>query len=152
LQPSKNSGYVEYSLKQGNQYAAFMGAYEIFSYVSEKPKTCVMDSKVKKTSSYLFNYCLENFHDNLYIAQFFIKYLGAMESTNILQKGDDENICPDEYEDEVKEKIKNIWSHLRFGMCGSLHYQNMIVILKLTENSIVMHVFVVPNNDVDASE
>jgi hypothetical protein len=37
-------GYLNYGLKQGKQYAAFMGTYEINSFIVEKHKTCAMAS------------------------------------------------------------------------------------------------------------
>jgi hypothetical protein len=37
-------GCLEYGLEQGDQYAAFMGAYEIFHFIIEKPETSDMAS------------------------------------------------------------------------------------------------------------
>jgi hypothetical protein len=69
-----------------------MDAYEIFSFISEKPETCVMARKNIKTSSYLVNYCLEFFCDNHYIGQFVKNIFTGMESTNILHE-ENKNIC-----------------------------------------------------------
>jgi hypothetical protein len=63
-------GYLDYGLEQGNQYVAFMGSYEIYSLIIEKPKNSAMGSKVIKTISYLVNFFLENFTDNYYVGQF----------------------------------------------------------------------------------
>jgi hypothetical protein len=43
-----NAGFVGYGLSQGNQYVVFMGVYEIFSFISEKPDTCDMASSFNK--------------------------------------------------------------------------------------------------------
>jgi hypothetical protein len=63
-----------------------MGAYEIFSFIGEIPVTCAMACKIRKTSSHLFNYCLEKNSGNFYITQFVMKILGGMESTNIFKE------------------------------------------------------------------
>jgi hypothetical protein len=126
-------GYHEYGIEQGNQYATFVGAYELFSFINEKPEICAMASKVMKTIFYLVNFCLENFHNNYCIDQFVKNLFAGKESTNILQEEEEEIKCQNEDVDEVKQKIKKIWSHLSLGMCRSLHFhhQHMIIILKL---------------------
>jgi hypothetical protein len=96
--------YINYGMDQGNQYAAFMGAYEIYSFTIEKPETCSIASKVMDTISYLVNYCLENFPNNYYIGQFVKNLFVGKKNTNIMQEEKKENICQDEDVDEVKEE------------------------------------------------
>jgi hypothetical protein len=54
-------GYHEYDIEQGNQYATFVGAYELISFINEKPETCAMASKVMRTIFYLVNFLLRKF-------------------------------------------------------------------------------------------
>ena len=86
-----NGGFVKYGLEQSNQYSTFLGAYDIFSFISEKPETCAKAGKIRKTSSYLFNYCLKKFSGNFYITQFVKKTLAA-QGINFLQEEDDKEI------------------------------------------------------------
>jgi hypothetical protein len=71
-------------LEQGNQYAYFMDAYEIYSVIIGIPDTCAMASKVIKTISYLVNYCLENFPNNYFIGQLVKNLFAGKNNTNVL--------------------------------------------------------------------
>jgi hypothetical protein len=100
--------FMHIDIKLVEQFVAFFGAFEVDSLIDEKYETCDVARKHKSMSSSILKYCIENFKENAYVVDFYMKALAAQESTNILQEGDDENLSlgmsPHTQEEEIKSE------------------------------------------------
>ena len=76
-------------IEQVEKYIAYVGALEIDSLI-DKFLTTSHEARVMKVQiSIILQLCKKEFSDNVYVKE---RILASMESTNILQEEDDENI------------------------------------------------------------
>jgi hypothetical protein len=109
--------HVPLGIKEVEQYVIFKAAYELKTCIDAIYETSGINNKYDVETTRILNYCIENFMDNIYVVELNEKgttnqlstsllhkeiTLAAMESTNILQEEDDENINMEEevYEEE----------------------------------------------------
>jgi U3 small nucleolar ribonucleoprotein component len=94
-------------MEQVEQFVVFMAAYELKYFIDENYETCAMANKSKSGFTLILDDCIINFSDNIYVVDNNKRGTAARESTNILQKDEDENIsfAEDIDEDENEEAI-----------------------------------------------
>ena len=96
--------YTHLGAEQVEQFVTFVAASEVDSFMAENYETCMASNKLKFTSSWILNYCLENFSNNDYIIDYKKRLLAAQEGSHILQDAGYENIS--QYEEEKEELME----------------------------------------------
>ena len=84
------------------QYVAYVAAHEIDYMINEISKTSYVANEMKGHNSIIPKLCIEIFSENAHVVCYKERTLAAMESTNILQEGEDTNMSKEE---EIEEKI-----------------------------------------------
>jgi hypothetical protein len=109
-----------HDIEQVEKYIAYIAAHELDSLINEKLETSHEARIMKGHISILLQLCIEEFSDNAYVIKYKERTLAAMESTNILQEENDENIsfeeevCEEESkEDIVQPKLGDVWEPLK---------------------------------------
>ena len=103
--------YDFYDAEQIEEFVAFKGAYEITSFLEN-----INDTPYKLESLAILQYCLENYNDNYYIADYLERISPPKEETNVLQDPMEEEIAEtesslDEKEEKSDEQKAEEWSH-----------------------------------------
>jgi hypothetical protein len=79
-----------HDVEQVEKYIAYIGAHELDSLINEKFETSHEARVMKGHLVIILQICIIEFSDNSYVIKYKERTLVAMESTNILQEGDDE--------------------------------------------------------------
>jgi hypothetical protein len=81
-----------HDIEQIGKYIAYIGAHELDSLINEKFETSHGAHVMKGHVVLILQICINEFSDNAYVINYKERTLAAMESTNILQEEEDENI------------------------------------------------------------
>src|SRR3954470_13708949 len=103
--------YDFYDAEQIEEFVAFMGAYEISSFLEN-----IDDAPYKSERLAILLYCLENYNENYYITDYLERISPPKEENNVLQDSMEEEIAEtesslDEKEEESDEQKEEEWIH-----------------------------------------
>src|SRR3954470_8636113 len=102
--------YDFYDAEQIEEFVAFMGAYEITSFLKN-----IDDAPYKSESLAILQYCLEYYNYNYYITDYLERISPPKEETNVLQDSMEEiaetERSLDEKEEESDEQKEEEWRH-----------------------------------------